>query len=79
MLCNLMNLNAVGCRIGFEKHNYSRIQKRMGERFFADYYTNGIKKSFKSYDSLVKFCSSKGISVPDETQLTDNSDSFYYI
>lgn len=35
MLCNLMNLNAVGCRIGFEKHNYSRIQKRMGERFFA--------------------------------------------
>ena len=72
---------AVGCRAGFEKPNYSRIQKRMGERFFAYYYTNGIKKSFKSYDSLVKFCSSLNIksAIPAEADLIDNTDSVYYL
>lgn len=72
---------AVGCRVGFAKPNYARIQKRMGERFFVNYYTNGIKKSFKSYDSLVKFCSSLDIksAIPAEADLIDNADSVYYI
>ena len=72
---------AVGCRVGFAKPNYARIQKRMGERFFVNYYTNGIKKSFKSYDSLVKFCSSLNIesTIPAEADLIDNADSVYYL
>lgn len=72
---------AIGCTMGFEKPNYARIQKRMGEKYFVDYYTNGIKKSFKSYDSLVKFCNSLQLSsdIPTEKVLVDNSDSVFYI
>ena len=72
---------AVGCRVGFAKPNYARIQKRMGERLFVNYYTNGIKKSFKSYDSLVKFCSSLNIesTIPAEADLINNAGSFYYL
>lgn len=72
---------AVGCKIGFEKPDYANIQKRMGEKYFTNYYTNGIKKSFKSYDSLVKFCNSLQLSsdIPTEKVLVDNSDSVFYI
>lgn len=72
---------AIGCTIGFKKPNYASIQKRMGEKYFADYYTNGIKKSFKSYDSLVKFCKSLQLSsdIPTEKVLVDNSDNVFYI
>lgn len=71
---------AIGCKIG-EKPNYSRIQKRMGERFFADYYSNDIKKSFKSYDSLKKFCDSLRLSsdIPTEKNLISYTDKVYYI
>lgn len=72
---------AVGCKIGFEKPDYANIQKRMGEKYFTNYYTNGIKKSFKSYDSLVKFCNSLQLSsdIPTEKVLVDNLDSVFYI
>ena len=42
---------------------------------------HGIKKSFKSYDSLVKFCSSLDIksAIPAEADLIDNADSVYYL
>lgn len=72
---------AVGCKIGFEKPDYANIQKRMGEKYFTNYYTNGIKKSFKSYDSLKKFCDSLRLSsdIPTEENLISDTDKVYYI
>ncbi len=75
------NIYAVCCLIGFDKPSFKRIQKKMGERYFTHYYSESIRKSFKSYDSFTKFCSSLNISsnIPSKETMDENNDRWFYL